>query len=198
VVRLTLPRIAALRPVKGRSVPTGRQWIYELKLDGFRGVLSIEDGQGTFTSKNGNRMIRFQRLADALARALPVRSAILDGEIIVMGEGGPNFFALFFTRGEPVYAAFDLLWLNGRDLRAQPLWRRKRALQKLVERTPIGYVGHVDDPALFTLAQQRDFEGIVAKRRSDAYAPETEWVKVKVAGYSQMDGRWELFERRRR
>lgn len=195
---MTLPAIDPVRPLKSRSVPRGREWIYELKLDGFRGVLSVEGGRGAFTSKTGRTMRRFQELAAALARTLPVRSAILDGEIIVMEKRGPNFHALFFRRGDAAYAAFDLLWLNGRDLREQPLWRRKRALQRLVEHTPIGYVGHIDDPALFTLAQQRDFEGIVAKRRTDPYGPAAQWLKIKVAGYSQMEGRWELFDRRSR
>lgn len=186
-----------VRPVRSLAVPEGRAWIYELKLDGFRGVLSIEKGRARFTSKTGKPMPRFQPLADLVARSLRVRDAILDGEIIVMGEDGPDFYALMFRRGQPAYAAFDLLWLNGRDLRAQPLWRRKRMLKKLVAKTPIGYVDHVGDPALFSVAAERDLEGIVAKRRGDAYAETTLWVKIKHRGYSQMEGRWELFARKR-
>jgi len=185
--------IEPIRPVRGKVVPIGRRWIYELKLDGFRGMLSIEDGRGTFTSKTGRRMKRFDDLGLAVARALDVKSAVLDGEIVVMRDSGPDFHALFFRRGTPGYAAFDLLWLNGRDLRAQPLWRRKRALRKLVTGTPVAYVEHVDDPSLFTEAVVRDLEGVVAKRRNDPYAPETEWVKVKYRGYSQMQDRWTLF-----
>lgn len=195
---MPLPRIAPLRPVRGKGVPVGREWIYELKLDGFRGVLSIERGRGKFTSKNSHDLKRFQELADALARALGVRDAILDGEIIVMGPRGPDFRALFFRRGQPAYAAFDLLWLNGRDLRSQPLWRRKRALARLIANSPIGLVDHMEDPALFAVTAEKDLEGIVAKRRADPYAPETQWVKVKVPGYTQMEGRWELFDRKRR
>lgn len=174
-------------------VPVGREWLYELKLDGFRGVLSIEGGRGSFTSKTSKPMKRFRELADGVAQALPVKSAILDGEIIVMRKGIPDFRALFFRRGTPAFAAFDLLWLDGRDLREQPLWRRKRALQKLLEGTPVAYVEHVDDPALFAVAAERDLEGVIAKRRSDPYATTTEWVKVKHAGYTQTEGRWELF-----
>lgn len=191
-----LPRIEPVRPQKRTTVPVGREWIYELKLDGFRGVLSVENGQGTFTSKNVHKMARFRDLANALARALNVQDAILDGEIIVMGKGGPDFYALFFRRGEVSFAAFDLLWLNGRDLRPLPLWRRKRMLEKLIEKTPIGYVDHVDDPALFAVTTERDLEGIVAKRRGDPYGPSTEWIKIKHTGYTQMQGRWELFDRR--
>jgi bifunctional non-homologous end joining protein LigD len=194
---MALPKIDPLRPVRSRVVPTGREWLYELKLDGFRGMLSIEGDRGMFRSKSSNRMVRFEAMADALARLIPAQDAILDGEIIVMREGGPDFNALFFRNGEPAYAAFDLLWLNGRDLRPLPLWRRKKMLEKLIASTPVGYVDHVDDPALFTVVQQHDLEGIIAKRRGDPYAPETRWVKVKVAGYSQMEGRHALFDRRR-
>jgi bifunctional non-homologous end joining protein LigD len=192
-----LPKVDPLRPVKRTVVPTGKEWIYELKLDGFRGMLVVEDGRGSFTSKTSKRMPRFQELADALARDLGVRDAILDGEIIVMGDTGPDFNALFFRRGQPAYAALDLLWLNGKDLRERPLWRRKQALRRLLNGKMAGYVDHVESPALFDLAKQQDLEGIVAKRRSDPYAPGTEWVKVKVAGYTQMVDRWELFQRRK-
>jgi bifunctional non-homologous end joining protein LigD len=192
-----LPKIDPLRPVKKTVVPAGPGWIYELKLDGFRGVLSIENGRGFFTSKTSKNMKRFQDLADALARVLPVKSAILDGEIIVMGEEGPDFYALMLRRGAPAYAAFDLLWLNGKDLRSQPLWRRKRALQKVIASSPVGYVDHVDNPGLFQVAATKDLEGIVAKRKGDPYTPDTMWIKVKVPGYSQAEGRGELFHGRK-
>lgn len=158
-------------------------------------MLHIDGAQAWFVSKNGNRMKRFASLAAMLARELRVESAILDGEIIVMDEHGPDFHALMFGWGVPAYAAFDLLWHDGRDLRAQPLWRRKKALRTLAGATGVGYVDHVADPALFAVAVQRDLEGIVAKRRGDPYTPSTEWIKVKHAGYSQMEGRWELFAR---
>lgn len=192
------PHIDPLRPTRAKAVPTGREWLYELKLDGFRGVLTLENGRASFTSKNGNRMPRFQELADALARSLKVKDAVLDGEIVVMRPKGPDFLALFFRRGRPAYVAFDLLWRDGRDLRGWPLWRRKKALQKLIDGTPIGFVEAVEDPGLFLLTQHADWEGIVAKRRGDPYAPETTWIKVKHRAYSQMIGRWELFDRRRK
>jgi bifunctional non-homologous end joining protein LigD len=193
-----LPKIEPVRPVRSKSVPVGKEWIYELKLDGFRGVLTIEQGKGKFTSKTSKPMPRFQPLADALTRILGVRDAILDGEIIVMGKEGPDFNALFFRRGEPAFAAFDLLWLDGRDLRGLPLWRRKKRLAALVAKTPIAYVDHIDDPALFAVTATRDLEGVVAKRRGEPYGPETQWVKIKTPGYSQMQGRWELFDKRKR
>ena len=193
-----LPRIEPLRPALSREIPRGRLWLYELKLDGFRGTLYVEQNRGRFFSKMKNPMARFGALADALARELGVRDTILDGEIVVMGERGPDFNALMFHRGQPQLVAFDLLWLNGRDLRPLPLWQRKRALKKLIAGSPVGYVEHTRDPRLFDSVVQMDLEGIVAKRRSDSYAPGTEWLKIKHRRYSQMAGRWELFDRKRR
>ena len=191
---MTLPAIHPLVPVRTKEVPVGREWIYELKLDGFRGMLRIDDGRAQFTSKKSKPMARFDDLALGLARSLAVRNAVLDGEIIVMGQDGPDFKALFYRRGTPVYCAFDLLWLDDRDLRALPLWKRKKELYKLVYDSPVGYVDHVSDPALFSIVSQRDLEGIVAKRRAESYCLDSTWFKVKVAGYSQMAGRWEMFK----
>lgn len=193
-----LPRVDPLRPSLSREIPRGRQWLYELKLDGFRGTFYAEKNDGRFFSKTQKPMPRFRALAEALARELGVRDAILDGELVVMNDGVPDFRALMFHRGRPQLVAFDLLWLNGRDLRPLPLWRRKRALRKLVAGSSIGYVEDTPDPGLFELVVEMDLEGIVAKRRTDAYAPETEWVKIKHRQYSQLQGRWELFDGRRR
>lgn len=190
-----LPRIEPLRPILTRTVPRGREWVYEVKLDGFRGTLYVEQRRGKFFSKTRKHMARFDDLANALARELPVEEAILDGEIVVMGEQGPLFDALMYDRGVPAYAAFDLLWLDGRDLRALPFWRRKKMLQRLSAGTPVGYVEHTGDPRLFASAVTMDLEGIIAKRRSDPYAPKTQWFKIKHPAYSQKEGRWEMFVR---
>lgn len=192
-----LPHVDPIRPSLSKVVPLGREWVYELKLDGFRGVLHVEDGRGYFTSKNNRVMRRFESLADTLARSLNVRSAILDGEIVVMREGMPDFYALMFRRGEPQYAAFDLLWLNGRDLREATYRRRKGALRRLLaDQTAVGYVDSYSASELFDAAVRLDLEGVVAKRMTDVYAPSTIWLKIKHGGYSKNEGRWELFARR--
>lgn len=115
-----------VKPKRRDRLPVGADWRYEIKLDGFRGLLHVEDGRGYFLSKNVNRMERFQSLADTLAAVLKVKSAILDGEIIAVRQERADFYALMFGRGRAEYAAFDLLWLNGRDLQGQP-YRRHRA-----------------------------------------------------------------------
>ena len=102
-------------------------------------------------------------------------------------------------RGHLHYAAFDLVWLNGKDLRDQPLARRKQRLERLIPTTtPIlsrvfSIQGRGRD--MLGAAQQLDLEGIVAKRKADPYNPETTWYKIKNRAYTQAEGRWELFQR---
>lgn len=141
-------------------------------------------------------MRRFQHLADTLAQVLPVRDAILDGEIVVMRDQLPDFFGLMLRRGAPEYAAFDLMYLNGRDMREAPYSRRKTKLRALLARQDvIAYVEEHIQAELFEAAVRLDLEGIVAKRIGDTYREDTEWLKVKHVGYSQGEGRWELFNR---
>ncbi|MEA2162190.1 MAG: bifunctional non-ous end joining protein LigD [Thermoanaerobaculia bacterium] len=192
---MTLPHVSPIRPVRKKTVPVGREWRYEPKLDGFRGMLYVENGRGIFRSKTERIMPRFRELADALARELRVKSLILDGEIVVFGDHGPDFRALM-RGGAPTFSAFDLVWLNGRDLCPLPYTRRKALLKRFLARRPlVGYVAHFNDAALFAAATKLDLEGIVAKRTGDPYSEETEWIKVKHAGYSQNEGRWELFNK---
>ena len=179
-------------------MPRGRQWVYEVKLDGFRGTLYVEAGRGRFLSKTKKPLRRFDELANTIAKELTVRDAILDGEVVVLAEGRPQFNALMMNRAPASYVAFDLLWLDGRGLRPLPLWRRKRTLEKLVTGSRVGYVEHSDEPRLMDVVVQMDLEGIVAKRRADPYALETEWLKIKHAEYSQKEGRAELFHRPRK
>jgi bifunctional non-homologous end joining protein LigD len=91
------------------------------------------------------------------------------------------------------YAAFDLLWLHGRDLRAQALTRRKQGLQRLIPRTTpaLSRIFSIERRGkdMLAAAQQLDLEGIVAKRKADPYGPETIWYKVKNRAYIQAEGR---------
>jgi ATP-dependent DNA ligase len=115
-----------------------------------------------------------------------------------MSARGPDFYALMFHLGAPQLAAFDLLWLDGRDLRAQAYTARKAALRKLINRGArhVSYVESHCQAALFDAAQRMDLEGVVAKRCDEPYAPDTTWIKVKSHGYSQVPGRWELFHKK--
>src|SRR5947209_4434891 len=114
-----------------------------------------------------------------------------------MSDGRPDFYALMMNREPASYVAFDVLWLNGRDLRPLPLRRRKRELEKLARVGQAQTVEAATDPRLIDAVVQMDLEGIVAKRGSEPYAQATEWLKVKHAEYSQKAGRADLFHRRR-
>jgi ATP-dependent DNA ligase len=97
----------------------------------------------------------------AIARTLDARDAILDGEIIVMREHTPDFYALMFRRGQPEFETFDLVWLNGLDLRWRTYTNRKKRLRALLaDSTTIGYVEHHSTPDVFEAASRLDLEGI--------------------------------------
>ena len=107
------------------------EYIFELKHDGFRALVYLDRGESRLVSRN-LKQLRFDSLKKALAE-MPVKSAIIDGEIICIdSQGVSRFNQLLFRRSEPVLYAFDLLWLNGEDLRKLPLLKRKRRLAALL------------------------------------------------------------------
>jgi bifunctional non-homologous end joining protein LigD len=129
-------------------------------------------------------MTRFQELAEQVRDELRVRSAILDGEIVSLDKEGRQIFRRMLAgRGHLHYAAFDLLWLNGRDLRPQSLTRRKQHLERLIStKTPaVSRVFSIERRGrdMLGAAQQLDLEGIVAKRKADPYTPETTWYRSR-------------------
>ena len=195
---MPLPLVHPILPLLSRDLPRGAGWRYELKLDGFRGTLYAEKKRAWFRSKKGHVMRRFDDLARRVANELDARNAILDGEIVVMGERGPDFYALMFHRGVPQFAAFDLLWLDGRDLRAHAYNARKAALRTLIGRRAahVSYVDSHEEAALFAAAARMDLEGVVAKQCDEPYAAGTSWIKVKNREYSQLAGRGELFHKK--
>jgi bifunctional non-homologous end joining protein LigD len=182
------------------------QFIFELKIDGFRALTHVENGRSELVSRNGNTFRGFSELADWIATHLKVDSAIIDGEIACIDEAGrPIFRDLLFRRRKCVFVAFDLLYLNGKDLRTLPLIDRKAALKKLLrrKRPRILYLDHVerDGRLLFDEIVRMDLEGIVCKRKDSPYKvtekPSRYWIKIKNRCYSQQEGRDELFERPR-
>lgn len=171
-------------------------WLFELKWDGYRALVHIDEhGAVTIVSRNGNDFTtKFAELG-VLADAFSERPLVVDGEIVVLdGEGRPSFSALQervdrFGRMAPnkapvTFAVFDVLYGNGRDLRAEPLAKRKAILEELLTgRGPVMLSKHVvgDGKALFDLAKTRGLEGIVGKRSSSPYVERRsrDWVKIK-------------------
>ena len=175
-------------------------WIFEPKMDGFRAVAYVEGGACRLVSRNRNAFKTFERLAQAIAQDLAGRSAILDGEIVRPGpDGRPMFYELMRRRGPFCFYAFDLLWLDGWDLRDKPLLERKLLLRKLLPRRPksVLYVDHVTNGTdLFRVICEQDMEGVVAKQATAKYTPDaTTWVKIKNRQYSQAVGRADFFNR---
>jgi ATP-dependent DNA ligase len=180
-------------------------FIYELKIDGFRALAHVhQDGRGELISRNGNVFHGFAELATWIAAHLRVESAVLDGEICCLDEDGrPMFRDLLFRKRQCMFIAFDLLYLNGQDLRMLPLIERKAMLKKLIrrKRARLFYLDHVesDGRLLFEQVVKMDLEGIVCKRKDSPYKvtekPSRYWIKVKNSRYSQLEGREELFER---
>ena len=178
-------------------------WIFELKWDGFRALAYIDGGRCKLVSRKGNEFRSFPRLTESLAGALSSRSAVLDGEIVCLDRRGkPQFFDLFSRRGEPLFVAFDLLRLDGEDMRYVPLMDRKAKLRALVssKSDSLIYCDHVEahGEKLFKLASKRDLEGIVAKRKYDPYiVGQAQWLKIRNTACLQWVGREKLFERER-
>jgi len=106
---------------------------YELKHDGFRSLAYVNRGRVELVSRNAHVYRSWEPLRAGVAAALPNRCAILDGELVCLDDEGKSVFdALLCRRREPVFYCFDLLWLDGVDLRKQPLVQRKTALRRLV------------------------------------------------------------------
>jgi bifunctional non-homologous end joining protein LigD len=165
-------------------------FVHEVKLDGYRLQAHVRNGKVTLYTRRGlDWTHRFGRTLPAAVLQLPLKTAIVDGEVIVEGKGGlPSFSALqdalsIGGKGQYVFYAFDLLYLDGRDLRELPLIERKAALAKLIPAPDVvRYSEHFDDGAgLFRQACAIGLEGIVSKKRSAPYRSGRgkDWLKVK-------------------
>jgi bifunctional non-homologous end joining protein LigD len=181
--------------------------VHEIKWDGYRLQVRIEAGKATILTRRGHDWTdRFPAIRDA-ARELPVRAALIDGEAVVEVGGIPSFSALQAALGaregpghkaahEAVFYAFDLLHLNGVDLRPAPLLKRKAALAELIGTGAIRYSEHLagqEGTALFRQSCLMGLEGVVSKLRDCPYRSgrREDWLKIKcilaqefvVAGY---------------
>jgi bifunctional non-homologous end joining protein LigD len=177
------------------AVPTGRQWLHEIKFDGYRLICKVQRGKATLiTRRHQNWTHRYQPIAQA-AEELPVESAILDGELVALLPTGISGFqalqnaAKLGSDARLVYYAFDLLYLDGYDLRALPLVERKECLRELLDDSDTGviqYSDHVDEEgdAFFRQACQLGLEGIISKRSDRPYVSgrSGDWIKVKCLG----------------
>jgi bifunctional non-homologous end joining protein LigD len=172
-------------PTLAYKVPSGPDWIHEVKHDGYRLQVRREgDAVRLFTRRGFDGTSRYPAIARA-ALALPAKSCTLDGEAVVCGGDGIAVFADLHRRGvvtEAMLYAFDLLEYGGEDLRPFPLSDRKRLLAKVVGRRSLGIVlsQHTDED-IFRGVCQMGLEGVVSKRLSSPYRSgrSTDWLKIK-------------------
>jgi bifunctional non-homologous end joining protein LigD len=174
--------------------PVGEPWVHELKLDGYRIQAHIDSARKVrlFTRSGLDWTHRMPSLARELGR-LSVQGAILDGEVVVLSKDGLSSFANLqaaFDEGAPnplTYFVFDLLHLNGHNLRPQPLLERKRILEQMLNSMPehemvrLGQHIATEGGPVFKEACRMGAEGIVSKRGDGAYASgrSKAWLKVK-------------------
>jgi bifunctional non-homologous end joining protein LigD len=170
-------------------------FIYELKLDGFRALAHVERGRCRLVSRNGYEFARWSLLKQEIADTIRADSAILDGEIVCFdADGRSNFNNLLFRRAEPFFCAFDALMIDGDNLRGLRLLDRKRRLLDVMPKIEgrLRYVDYIHERGIdfFRLACEHDLEGIVAKWIDGTYqqGTGTRWLKIKNPSYSQMDG----------
>jgi bifunctional non-homologous end joining protein LigD len=188
--------------------PPGDDWVHEIKLDGYRILLRAERGRVKLLTRNRQDWTaRFPAVAEAAA-ALPVKEALLDGEIVALDRAGVSSFQALQqadqleTGRTLVYVAFDLLFLDGSDLRPLPLVERKARLARLLKgrRGRLRYSEHFDLPGqrVFDRACRLGLEGIIAKQKNAPYTSGRgqAWLKVKcvarqelvIGGYTDPDG----------
>lgn len=188
-----------------KKAPSGKEWIHELKLDGYRILAFLERGKARLLTRNGKDWSdKVPELIETLEEWNP-GNLVLDGELVVMDENGrSDFQALqsYFKKPENRnvdYVIFDLLAAGDEDLRPKPLLERKALLEQLLRDSPAGlhFSSHTEGSAIFDKVCEADMEGIISKKKDSSYHPtrSKDWVKTKcesrqefvVGGYTTSD-----------
>jgi bifunctional non-homologous end joining protein LigD len=175
-------------PSPAKARPSGAGWIHEIKHDGFR-IMARRDAAGVrLITRNGNDFTKRFPLAAAAVAALPGRSCLIDGEAIACDDNGLAVFDLIRrhrNRGSAILCAFDLLEIDGEDLRRVPIEHRKHRLARLLRNPHHGLVlnEHFDGDGaiIFKHVCKLGCEGIVSKRLGSSYRSgrSPHWIKVK-------------------
>ena len=198
------PFIIPSAPVLAKAPPTGPEWLHEVKFDGWRAQLHLAGDDIALYTRNGNDVTRRFRPIAAAVGALPARSAIIDAEIVVCDDDDrPSFGALMAGKQTTLCAwCFDLMGLDGHNLRTEPLdSRRERLRQLLIDggNRLLRFSDDFTDPQkLLAAADRMGLEGIVSKRRDQFYrsGKNPAWIKVKTATWRAANReRYKLFEK---
>jgi bifunctional non-homologous end joining protein LigD len=175
-------------PSPAKAPPSGLGWLHEIKHDGFR-ILARRGPAGVrLITRNGNDFTSRFPFIEMVVKSLPVRSCLIDGEAIVCDKDGLAVFELIrghSTVASAVHCAFDLLEVNGQDIRNYPIEKRKNALAELLRDAHSNIVLNEhfeeDGEIVFREACKLGCEGIVSKRLGSIYrrGRSPNWVKVK-------------------
>lgn len=193
--------IQIMEPVLAKDIMIGDEWLHQVKWDGIRGISYINDGELRIFTKSGRERTGFYPELNRAVALLQGKQAVLDGEIVVFDAVNKPSFHRVLTRDRlqrkenvpsyvqkcPInYIIFDILFLNGRDLRNLPLIERREILSANMESD--AHIGQTDDfrdgVKLLELMKQKNYEGIVSKNRSSRYIPGKKhnlWYKMKIS-----------------
>jgi bifunctional non-homologous end joining protein LigD len=189
-------------------VPSGDRWVHEIKFDGYRVQVHLANNEvKVFTRRGYDWTSRFKKIASD-AWHISAGSAIIDGEVVAPAPDGTTDFSVLQNelKGRStkiVMVAFDLLYLNGHDLRKLPLTERRALLKKLVDKTDIQFSEsfEVDGGEMFKHACKTGLEGVVSKVRDSPYGSgrTNNWVKVTcaqretlaIAGFALDGNKWD-------
>ena len=183
------PMLATLTTAPPRDE---NEWVYELKYDGFRALCAISGGELAMWSRNEIDLApRFPKVAAAL-RKLKVPDVVFDGEIVALDEQGRPRFQLLQQGNRELIFLFDILWLDGHDLRKVPYGDRRALLEQSLRRPPalvkLAQQLHTSGDKALLQAAQDGWEGIIAKRKESLYEPRRskEWLKIKAVNEQEL------------
>jgi len=200
-------RYAPMLATLAEGLPSGPGWLFEVKWDGYRAIVTMVGGEAELRSRRDQDLTeRFAVVARALGQAVRTPNCVLDGEVCALDDQGRSSFSAMQQGGHPlVFYAFDVLEIEGEPVIGLPLTERHERLGELL--TPGYQVVRLsetfdDGPALFEAAKQQHLEGVMAKRASSRYEPgkrSRDWLKVKttlrqefvICGWTKGKGRRE-------
>lgn len=184
------PFMTPMAATNVRQLPEGEQWIYEVKLDGYRALLMKSGARIQIRSRNDKDLTATYPTVVAGAKSLHAAAAVLDGEIVAVDpKGRPSFQALQNRSSYPCHAivfyAFDVLHLDGEDLTRRPLEERKNRLADVVKGSGILMSASLPGSAtqVIDVVRGAGLEGVIAKRKGSLYVPgirSDAWVKLKL------------------
>ncbi|MCO5148290.1 MAG: DNA ligase D [Aquamicrobium sp.] len=189
------PQLATLKP----HAPDGTGWVHEIKFDGYRLQARLDNGKAALLTRGGlDWTQRFGKVVPKALAALPASQALIDGELVVEASGGASDFSALqadLSAGRSdrfAFYAFDLLYLDGQDLRETPLVARKATLARLLKDAPpeLRYSEHFEENGEMVLrhACRLSLEGVVSKRAGGKYRSGRgrDWIKSKCGNRQEL------------